>query len=283
MEKYTTLISTEELSQHLHDSEWAIVDCRFALAFPEKGVQDYFDSHIPGAVYAHLEKDLSGSIIPGETGRHPWPGVDQAALFFSRIGIEAGVQVVAYDDAGGALAAVRLWWMLRWLGHETVAVLDGGWQKWVTEGREVKSGIEVRPQRNFISEPRTELLVSTAKVDKLRMDPAYRIFDARAAERYHGLNETIDPVAGHIPGAFSAPYLDNLTIEGVFRPVEELRAHYKALVGGILPEKTIFYCGSGVTSVHDLLAMLHAGLGEAKLYAGSWSEWIAGGKRPVAT
>jgi len=283
MKKYTTLISTEEVSRHLHDPEWVIADCRFSLASPEKGEQDYLVSHIPGAIYAHLDQDLSSPIIPGETGRHPWPGVGQAALFFSQIGIEAGVQVVAYDDAGGALAAVRLWWILRWLGHETVAVLDGGWQKWVSEGREVKSGIEVRSRREFIPKPRAELLVSTAEVDKLRMDPAFRIFDARAAERYHGHNETIDPIAGHIPGAFSAPYLDNLTIEGIFRPVEELRTHYQALMGDIPPENTIFYCGSGVTSIHNLLAMLHVGLREARLYAGSWSEWIADQKRPVAT
>ncbi len=275
MKKYTTIISTELVSQHLHDPEWAIVDCRFALASPEKGERDYLESHIPGAVYAHLDKDLSSPIIPGKTGRHPWPGIDQATRFFSHIGIEQGIQVVAYDDAGGALAAVRLWWMLRWLGHESVAVLDGGWQKWVSEGREVKSGTEVRPPREFIPKPRPELLATIAEVEKLRKDPAFRIFDARATERYHGHNETIDPIAGHIPGAFSAPYLDNLTSEGVFRSAEELHAHYKALIGDIPPENVIFYCGSGVTSIHNLLAMLHAGMGEARLYAGSWSEWIA--------
>jgi thiosulfate/3-mercaptopyruvate sulfurtransferase len=283
MKKYTTLLSTEELFQHLYDSRLAIVDCRFLLTSPEKGERDYVESHIPGAVYANLDKDLSGPVIPSETGRHPWPGVNQATLFLSHIGISPGVQVVAYDDAGGALAAARLWWMLRWLGHDTVAVLDGGWQKWVSEGREVKSGLEVRPSQGFVSKPRAELLVSTEEVDRLRTNPAYRIFDARTAERYQGLNETIDPVAGHIPGAFSAPYQDNLTSEGVFRPVEELRARYATLTSNIPPEHIIFYCGSGVTSIHDLLAMLHAGLGEARLYAGSWSEWIADGKRPIAT
>ncbi len=283
MKKYTTLLSTEIVSRHLSDPEWAIVDCRFALASPEKGERDYLESHIPGAVYAHLDKDLSGPIIPGKTGRHPWPGIDQATRFFSQIGIGSGVQVVVYDDAGGAMAAVRLWWMLRWLGHESVAVLDGGWQKWVSEGRETRTGKEVRSPREFLPQPRPEMLVNTDDVYKLRKNPAFRLFDARAAERYHGLNETIDPIAGHIPGAISAPYLDNLTAEGVLRPVEELRSRYQALVGDIPPENVVFYCGSGVTSIHNLLAMLHAGMGEARLYAGSWSEWIAEGNRPVAT
>jgi thiosulfate/3-mercaptopyruvate sulfurtransferase len=191
------------------------------------------------------------------------------------------MQVVAYDDAGGGMAAARLWWMLRWLGHNTVAVLDGGWGKWLTEGRPVKSGLESRPRREFQPRPRPELIVGAEEVDAIRLDSAYRLLDARAAERYHGRNETIDPVAGHIPGAVSAPYQDNLNLEGVFRPAEELRQLYQELLGETPPERAIFYCGSGVTALHDLLAMLHAGLGEGRLYAGSWSEWITDPARPV--
>jgi thiosulfate/3-mercaptopyruvate sulfurtransferase len=280
---YTTLISTAELSQHLTDPNWVTVDCRFMLAAPERGEQNYLQAHIAGAAYAHLDRDLSSAVIPGVTGRHPWPSVEQVTHFFSQIGIAQGVQVVAYDDAGGALAAARLWGMLRWLGHTAVAILDGGWQKWMGEDRPVKSGLESRPPRTFFPHPRPGMFVTAGQIEKMRQDARCRVFDARTAERYRGENESIDPIAGHIPGAISAPYLENLTQEGVFRPPQELRAHYQALLGNIPVENTAFYCGSGVTSIHDILAMLVAGLGEPKLYAGSWSEWIAPRTRPVAT
>ncbi len=280
---YTTLISTDDLAAQIGNPAWAIVDCRFVLDAPQRGEQNYSRSHIPGAVFADLERDLSSEIIPGKTGRHPWPSVEKASAFFASIGIETGVQVVAYDDAGGALAAVRLWWMLRWLGHTTVAVLDGGWQKWVGEDRSVRSGMEKRPVRQFVPSPKPEMIIDVHEIDRMRLDPESRVFDARAYERYLGRNETIDPVAGHIPGAYSASYLDNLTETGTFRSVEELRSRFQELLGGVKPEKTAFYCGSGVTSIHNLLAMLYAGLGEAKLYPGSWSEWIVDPQRPVAT
>jgi len=260
-----------------------IVDCRFQLTAPGQEEKNYYNEHIPGAVYAHLDRDLSGPVIQGVTGRHPWPSVEQSSDYFSRIGIGAGIQVVAYDNAGGALAAVRLWWMLRWLGHDSSAVLDGGWQKWLSEGREIATGIERSVRKTFIPSPRPDLLLSIEEVNDRRLKPAYRIFDARTVERYHGRNETIDPVAGHIPGAFSAPYTDNLSAEGTFRNKEHLRSHYLELLGNIPPENAIFYCGSGVTSIHNILAMMQAGLGEARLFAGSWSEWIADGKRPIAT
>jgi len=280
---YTNLLSTNELANHLDDPDWAIVDARFILAAPEQGEQNYLSSHIPGAVYAHLERDLSSEVIPGKTGRHPWSGVDQAAEFFSKIGIGPGVQVVAYDDAGGALAAVRVWWTLRWLGHAAAAVLDGGWQKWVYEDRPVKSGLEQRAHRNFVPQVRPETIVDVEDVDRMRQDPAFRVFDARTADRYHGENETIDPIAGHIPGAYSAPYLDNLDEQGELKPPHELRAIYTKLLGNVEPDQTVFYCGSGVTSIHDVLAMEVAGLSGAKIYPGSWSEWIAPGTRPIAT
>ncbi len=280
---FTTLISTNELAKQIDHASWLVVDCRFVLTAKEQGEQNYLASHIQGALYAHLERDLSDTIIPGVTGRHPWPGVDQAARYFSSIGVDQNTQVVVYDDVGGALAAVRVWWMLRWLGHEAVAVLDGGWQKWVKEGLPVQKEVRKPSPRTFIPKPRAELLVSMQQVDAMRLDANYRIFDARTEERYHGQNEFIDPIAGHIPGAVSAPYLYNLNSDNTFRPVEELHQHYKGLLGDIPAERSAFYCGSGVTSIQNALAILHAGLGEARIYAGSWSEWITDARNPVAT
>ena len=280
--RITTLITPSQLAKHLGDPDWAIVDCRFSLADTEWGQRDYLQAHIPGAVYAHLNDDLSAEVIPGVTGRHPLPSVEAAAKTFGEWGIGAGVQVVTYDDAGGALAAVRLWWMLRWLGHTAAAVLDGGFQRWMSAGYPLKEGGERRPRRKFVPKPRPELVATTAEVNRMRELPDYLVVDARTAERYRGENETIDPVAGHIPGAVSAPYVDNLTPEGVFRSKEELRTCYRALFGNIPAERSAFYCGSGVTSIHDILAIVHAGMGEPRLYVGSWSEWITDRERPVA-
>ena len=278
---YTTIISVKELVNHLDDPNWAIIDARFKLAHLEQGRIDYEEAHIPGAVYAHLNDDLSGKIIPGVTGRHPLPSVEKISAVFSRFGIDHKVQVVAYDDMGGALAAGRVWWLLRWLGHEDVAVLDGGWQAWVTNKLPVKSGQETRQSRIFIPHPRDELIVSSDEIDKMRNDPNYVVLDARTADRYRGENETIDPVAGHIPGALSAPYADNLNADGTFKSVEKFAKHYKELIKGIPTDHVACYCGSGVTATHDILAMMMSGLGEAHLYAGSYSEWITDADRPV--
>lgn len=280
---FNSIISTHELAQHLDNPTWLVVDCRFALTAKEQGQQNYLASHIKGALYAHLERDLSNTIIPGVTGRHPWPEVDQAARFFSSIGIDENIQVVAYDDLGGSLAAVRLWWMLRWLGHEAAAVLDGGWQKWVKEELPVQTEIRKAVARAFVAKPRPQLIASMEEVNRMRLDPAYRVFDARTAERYRGENEFIDPIAGHIPGAISAPYIHNLAADNTFRPVKELHKLYQEYLGDIPAERAVFYCGSGVTSIHNALAMLHAGLGEARIYAGSWSEWITDPGNPIAT
>lgn len=280
---YTTLVSTNTLTENLENPDWVILDCRFHLVDTDRYEKLYRQAHIQGAMYAHLEKDLSSPVIPGLTGRHPWPTVEQAKDLFSGWGIDDRVQVVVYDDAGGALAAVRAWWMLRWLGHNAVAVLDGGWQRWLEEDLPVRGGSESRQPRAFTPRPRPELILSSADIDWIRLNPAYRVFDCRLTERYHGHNETIDPIAGHIPGAWNAPYTENLTPEGVFHTPAALRQKYQALLGDIPAERAIFYCGSGVTSIFNILAILHAGLGEARLYAGSWSEWIAPGTRPVST
>jgi thiosulfate/3-mercaptopyruvate sulfurtransferase len=279
---YKLLVSPPELAKHLDDPGWIIFDCRFLLSQPDEKETFYLKAHIPGAVYAHLDRDLSAPIIPGVTGRHPLPAPSEAARSFGQMGIAPGMQVVAYDDQGGSLAAVRLWWMLRWLGHDTVAVLDGGWQAWLNDDLPVRAGRETRPVQTFIARPRGGVVVTSDEVEELRRSPDHRVIDVRAAERYRGEVEPIDPVAGHIPGAINAPYTNNLNDEGQFRTPQELKDYYTGLLGETPAERAVFYCGSGVTSIHSLLALEIAGMGEARLYAGSWSEWIANRQRPVA-
>ncbi len=277
------LISCDELAQHLDDDTWLVVDCRFSLADPSAGRARYAQGHIPGAVYAHLNDDLSGPIVAGSTGRHPLPDPHTAAQTFGRLGIHAGLNVVAYDDMGGALGAARLWWMLRWLGHDAAAVLDGGWQAWLAGRHPTRAGMESRPAAPFVAHPRPERVVSAEQIEAMRVDPSCRVLDARAAPRFHGREETIDPVAGHIPGALSAPYADTLNAQGLMRSPAELRAYYQALLGDTPADKVAVYCGSGVSAAQTILAMQVAGLGEARLYAGSWSEWITDPARPIAT
>ena len=278
-----TLVSAEELLSHLGDPDWAIVDCRFTLGDAGRGRRDYLQAHIPGAIFAHLEEDLCSPHIPGVNGRHPLPSVDQLVRKFSEWGIGPGVQVVAYDDWPGASGAVaaRLWWSLRWLGHPAVAVLDGGWNRWLKVGGHVKAGAETRPHREFTPRPHPELIASLDEVDRLRADPAHKLIDSRSADRFRGENETIDPVPGHIPGALNAPYAENVAPDGLFRPPDELRERFRSLLGDTDAQNSVFYCGSGVTAAHNLLALAHAGLGDARLYPGSWSEWITDPKRPV--
>lgn len=303
---FTTLITPREIADHLADPNWVIVDCRFALADSEEGWREYVQAHIPGAVYAHLNEDLSGPVIAGKTGRHPLPSIPLPSQLpnvggdrgqvgvresenslvekLSRWGIDSVVQVIAYDSAGGSMAAARLWWLLRWLGHQAVAVLDGGWQAWLKEGYPVRGGVETRPSRSFMLKGESRgTWMSAAEVKAVLGDARYRLLDSRTGERYRGENETIDAVAGHIPGAISAPYLDNLDGEGRFLSPEKLRARFERLFAGQPAERVIFYCGSGVTAAHNLLAVAHAGLGDARFYAGSWSEWITDPSRPVAT
>jgi thiosulfate/3-mercaptopyruvate sulfurtransferase len=279
---YTTLISPAELAAHLADPDWAIVDGRFWLADSERGRRDYAQAHIPGAVYAHLNEDLSGPVVRGKTGRHPLPEIDAIARTFSRFGTDSRVQVVAYDDSGGSMA-VRVWWLLRWLGHDAVAVLDGGFPRWQREGRETRGGSEARQPRICVARPRPKMVISTGDVLASLDDATRRLFDARNADRYRGENETIDPVAGHIPGAIGAPYTDNLQADGRFKSPDELRARFRALLGDVPAGRAAFYCGSGVTAAHNILALTYAGLDDARLYAGSWSEWIADPARPIKT
>lgn len=279
---FTTLISSHELADNLANPNWVILDCRFVLLNPGQAEHDYIVAHIPGAVYLHLDRDLSGPIVPGQTGRHPLPAVEKAAAVFSASGIGSQTQVVAYDAAGGALAAVRAWWMLRWLGHSAVAVLDGGWQAWQASGFPQSSGIETNSPAEFVPHIQPDWVVTTNQVDIWRQDPDYRVCDSRTADRYRGENEIIDPVAGHIPGAISVPYPENLTPQGFFLSPEQLRQRFARLLDGVSADHSVFYCGSGVSAIHNILALQHAGLGQARLYAGSWSEWITDPSRPVA-
>jgi len=279
--KYQTLISIDDLAAQLGDPDWVVVDCRFWLDDTEKGRRDYRQAHIPGAVYAHLDEDLSAPVRPGETGRHPLPPVDELAARFGRWGIADGVQVVAYDDRGGAIAA-RLWWLLRWLGHDDVAVLDGGWPSWVAAGHPVDAVIPMPSPRPFAPRPRPEMLITAGEVLQRVDDPAFRLIDSRAPERYRGEQEPLDPVAGHIPGAVNYHFIRNLTEDECFVTRQVLRQRFLALLDDVPPEQAVFYCGSGVTATHNILAVTHAGLGTPRLYAGSWSHWITDPERPVA-
>ncbi|RME07666.1 MAG: sulfurtransferase [Anaerolineae bacterium] len=277
---YRTLITPQTLYLHHQDDDWVVVDCRFWLDDTGKGRRDYLRAHIPGAVYAHLDEDLSAPVEPGVTGRHPLPAVSELAERLGRWGIGPEVQVVAYDDRGGAIAA-RLWWLLRYLGHDDVAVLDGGWPAWVEAGYPVDDVIPSPAPRTFEPHPRPEMLATAEDVLARMGDPAFRLVDSRAPERYRGEQEPLDPVAGHIPGALNYHFERNLTPQGGFEDAAVLRARFQALLGDTPPERVIFYCGSGVTAAHNVLAVTHAGLGTPRLYAGSWSHWITDPERPV--
>ena len=274
MTPYTTLISTDELAAHLEGSAFVVVDCRFNLEDVESGRRAYEAAHIPGAVYANLNDDLA-SPPDGKNGRHPLPDPAAFARTLGRLGIGNGTQVIAYDQDAGMYAS-RLWWMLRWMGHEKAAVLDGGFAKWSAEGRATSSGVELRLARSFTGKPRSEMVVSAADIGT-----DTPLLDARAPERFHGDVEPIDPVAGHIPGARNHFYMSNLSADGAFRPAHELRAQLTKALGDTSPEGLVCYCGSGVSACHNLLALEHAGLHGALLYPGSWSEWSSDPSRPV--
>ncbi len=268
---FTTLISTAVLGSHLDDPAYAIVDCRYKLDDASWGEREHARAHIPGAIYADLGQDLAGPRT-GTNGRHPLPDPHALAQTFGRLGIASGVQVVAYDQENGMYAS-RLWWLLRWLGHDAVAVLDGGLAKWIAEGRPTRAGAERREPRAFTGSPRPGMAVDVAEVAARVGSPEWTLIDARSPERYRGDNEPIDKKPGHIPGAVNHFFQANLDAQGLFRTPEDLRARITAAAGDVAPERIVCYCGSGVTACHNLLALEHAGLKGAKLYAGSWSEW----------
>ena len=257
---FTTLISTETLARHLDDPAFVIVDCRHNLADPAAGKRAYRAAHLPGAAFMHLDRDLSGAKT-GTNGRHPLRDIGPFAAALGRAGVDADRQVVAYDQNNGMFAS-RLWWLLRWLGHDTVAVLDGGLDRWQAEGRPQTGAVPTPRARTFVPKAPTRVASAEEIAQNLGGD-ALLVLDARAAERYRGDVEPIDPVAGHIPAA-------------------QLRSEYQALLGPTLPSAVVHQCGSGVTACHNVLAMSIAGLPGSRLYPGSWSEWVADPARPVA-
>jgi thiosulfate/3-mercaptopyruvate sulfurtransferase len=281
MRPFTTLIDAATLASQIERDDLMLFDCRAELGNPYWGEAEYARSHLPGAQFLHLDRDLS-SPVSADSGRHPLPDPDAFALLLGQLGAQAVSQLVAYDQGNGAYAA-RLWWLARWIGHRNVAVLDGGMTAWTAAGLPVETSRRVPVPRQFEANLTAGAWVDSATVDDLRRRPGTLLVDARGSERFAGRNETIDPVAGHIPGARNAPFTGNLAADGRFLPAPALRLRWNTLLGSQPAAGMIAMCGSGVTACHNLLAMEHAGLAGARLYAGSWSEWIRDPRRPIAT
>ncbi len=275
------LVSTETLAAHLGDPDWIVFDTRHDLAWPDKGRQAWEAAHVPGAYFMHLDHDLSGAKT-GKNGRHPLPPLADFAALMNRCGVAPGRQVVVYDDGGGSFA-VRLWWMLWWLGHDKVALLDGGIAAWKRENRPMDALVPAAREGRFEPRPREGMTVDANTVAASLDKRDLVVVDARAATRYMGENETLDPVAGHIPGSFNRFWQHNLGYDGRFLSPEELRAEFLEEIGEVDPKRVVHSCGSGVTACHNLFAMELAGLKGSRLYPGSWSEWCADPSRPVAT
>jgi thiosulfate/3-mercaptopyruvate sulfurtransferase len=280
MKNFDKLISVSELFQMLDRPDVVIFDCRHDLSNPQFGTQAYAASHLPGARFAHVDKNLSAPVT-GKNGRHPLPDPSVFMDWLGRQGVSNTTQVIGYDGAGGLYAA-RLWWMMRWVGHGRVAVLDGGWDAWVKAGHPVTKET-VTPTLSRFTGKADASLVDADFVRKHLGQPDMLVIDARANDRFHGQNETIDPVAGHIPGAVNYFFRQNLDAQGLFKPGSELKAAFTQVIGATPSPKVVHQCGSGISACHNLLAMEIAGLAGSRLYGGSWSEWIADRTRPVAT
>ena len=277
----STLVATEDLAAHLDEPNWVVLDCRFTLTDPEAGRQAYLKDHIPGAHYVHLDQDMAAPITE-TSGRHPLPDMHMLATRLSAWGVGVNKQVVVYDDSYGAMA-VRLWWMLRWLGHPGAALLDGGYPKWRKEQRPLTASQSQPGKAQFVCLAEPSQIAHVDDVLRASQTGDALIIDARPDRRFSGEYEPLDPVAGHIPGSVNWPFDENLDIDGTFLPPEALRENYQALLQGRTPWQVIHTCGSGVTACHNLLAMEVAGLPGSRLYPGSWSEWIRDPARPVAT
>ena len=275
------LIAPGELAKHLGDPGWVVFDTRHDLTDPAKGRKAYEAGHVPGAYFLSTDDDLAGKKT-GTNGRHPLPPLDEFAAKVNAAGVTPDTQVVVYDDLSGNFA-VRLWWMLRWLGHDQVALLDGGFPLWVKEGRPVTKDVPPARKGAFVPRPYLGATVDTPFVDRFRESPAVKLIDARATERYQGKVEPLDPVAGHIPGAINRFWKMNLMPDGRFKEPAELREEFEDLLDGADPAQSVHMCGSGVTACHNLFAMELAGLPAGRLYPGSWSEWCSDPTRAVAT
>ncbi len=276
---WTTLVQAEALASALNDADLVVLDCRFSLADPDAGERAWRASHIPGARCAHVDRDLSDHGRRGQ-GRHPWPDADAFTARLGAWGITPAHRVVAYDDGDGAFAA-RLWCLLHALGHREAAVLDGGWARWNALGLPVDTGVPAPEPATYVAAFDQARLLD-ADATQRHLDAGGLLVDARAAERFRGEVEPIDPVAGHVPGAVNRPYASNLA-DGRFKPAARLREEFEALLGERAPGDMVAMCGSGITACHHLLAMAHAGLPGARLFTGSWSGWISDPARPVAT
>ena len=281
---FTSLIGAAALRGLVGKPGIAVIDCRFDLMDPEAGRRAYLEGHIPEARFADLNRDLSAPVTP-TSGRHPLPSPDQFLAVLNRLGVGDDTQVIAYDDGAGAFAA-RAWWMLRWVGHPAVAVLDGGLKAWVSEGGALQSGEEKPPPagaggHHLSQQADAAAVIETAELERRLRDPAFLLIDARAAERFAGTVEPIDAVAGHIQGAVNHPLSTNLGADGRFLAAPVLRQLWEKRLAGRSPSQVAAMCGSGVTACHNLLSMEVAGLRGAKLYAGSWSEWIRDPRRPI--
>ncbi|MBT8102235.1 MAG: sulfurtransferase [Gammaproteobacteria bacterium] len=276
----SNLVSADELQMHLDDPSYRIVDCRFELADPGAGRRMYLESHIPGAVYADLDEDLASPISP-DSGRHPLPDADAFAITLGGLGIGNTTNVIVYDAANGGLAA-RAWWLLRWLGHRQVQLLDGGFSQWIATGRPVAVGDEIPAVACFIARPRHDCVLTTAELSSnLDAIPQLRLIDARDAARFRGDVEPIDPVAGHIPGSTNLPFPVSLNSDGTWKPKADLEALWGAVLGEDRQATWAVMCGSGVTACHLALSAAEAGYREPRLYVGSWSEWIRDPERPI--
>lgn len=276
---YKTIVSAQDLARQLADPTLVLFDCRHDLMNPEAGARAYAQSHIPGARFAHSDHDLAGPKT-GRNGRHPLPDPQAFAAWLGRQGVDASKQVVAYDSVGGS-SATRLWWMLRWVGHERVAVLDGGWEGWTKASLPVTAELPRIVPTSFVGTPRATWVDVNYVLTHLQQ-PGMVLIDARAPERYKGLTEPIDPIAGHIPGAKNRLFKENLGADGLFKSSADLRQAFTALLASATPDQVVHQCGSGVSACHNLLAMEIAGLSGSRLYPGSWSEWIADPARPIA-
>jgi thiosulfate/3-mercaptopyruvate sulfurtransferase len=276
-----TLVDVDTLAAHLDDPRWVVLDCRFELTRPTWGEEGFAVGHIPGAQYAHLDRDLA-SAPTSTSGRHPLPVPETFAALARRWGINTDTQIVVHDQASGVYAA-RAWWLFRWLGHESVAVLRGGLAAWTANGRSLTTATASRATGNFVARPQTNWTVTVDDVLDSVESHRLHVVDGRGADRFAGQNETMDPIAGHVPGAVNHPFASNFAADGTWLPEAELRARWEKTLQGRPANEVVTMCGSGVSACLNLLALETLGIQGARLYTGSWSEWVRDPSRPVAT
>lgn len=278
---YQTIISAEDLNKNINNQDWFVFDCRFMLKDPEGGLKKFNQGHIPGAQYADMDTDLA-SPVTSTSGRHPLPNPDELMHTLQLWGVSNSSQIICYDDMSGAFAA-RMWWLLKWLGHENIAVLDGGLEKWTALGLELEVDVRNREKGTFSGQANNNMWVDIEFVQKELSQNKITLLDARSGERFTAQDSKTDPVAGHVPGAQSFPFTGNLSKQGVFLSKDELRKRFASTLNNSESKETINMCGSGVTACHNLLAMSVADMPMTRLFVGSWSEWIKDNSRPVAT